>query len=137
VQPRIVRPEEVPFKQGSPGHLLGGGTVNPISPALGTEEIKVNAIYFEPGARFIPHSHPYDQIIQYTEGTGIVALDGGPDQIVQTGEFVLLPAGIPHMHGATADGPAVHTSIMRTAEPGVDVTDFHCPIPDSWQRFRP
>ena len=57
------------------------------------------------------------------QGTGIVAIDGGDDQIVSSGEVVLLPGGVPHMHGATDEGSAMHLSIMRETD-----ADFDCPI---------
>jgi quercetin dioxygenase-like cupin family protein len=70
-------------------------------------------------------------VLLYTSGSGIVALDGGEDQRVETGEFALLPAGVAHMHGATEDGPACHVSIMREVD-----MDFDCPIPDAWAHWR-
>jgi quercetin dioxygenase-like cupin family protein len=99
--------------------------------ALGTEELKINVLYFEPGVRSRPHTHSHDQVLYYASGTGVVAVDGGEDQFVRAGEFVLLPANVPHMHGASDDGPASHLSLMREVE-----TDFDCSIPASWERWR-
>lgn len=134
---RIVDPENVPASSGSRGETtIGELTVHRIHDELGAGEVQVNVIFFEPGARFRPHQHPYDQILHYVKGTGVVAIDGGEDQIVPEGSFAYLPAGVPHMHGATEDGPAVHVSTMRIAEPGVSVTDFACAIPDTWRGYR-
>ncbi len=111
--------------------FAGVPTVRLASVALGTDETHVNAVYFEAGGRNQPHTHTNDQILLYLEGTGVIALDGGEDQVIPNGEIVLLPGGVPHMHGATADGPAMHLSIMRD----VDI-DFDCVIPDSWSKWR-
>ena len=105
--------------------------VRRVNEALGTDAVKINAVFLEPGARSLPHSHSYDQILLYVSGTGVVAQDGGPDQRVETGAFALLRAGLPHMHGATDDGPACHISLMRDSD-----MDFDCPIPSHWQHWR-
>ena len=53
------------------------------------------------------------------------------DQIIGEGEFVLLPGGVVHMHGATADAPTTHISMMLSID-----SDFETDIPASWERFR-
>lgn len=110
--------------------FIGVPTVRRVSQALGTDEVEINAVFFEAGSRSRPHSHGFDQILFYLSGTGVVAIDGGEDQLIPEGEFVVLPAGVPHMHGASDEGPAVHFSIMR----GID-NDFDPPIPDSWRKW--
>jgi 4-carboxymuconolactone decarboxylase len=134
---KIISTEDVAGSESDRSKTtVGGLSVHRIAPSLGTDEVQVNVIVFEPGARFLPHVHPYDQVLHYVSGTGIVALDGGEDQIVEEGQFVLLPAGIVQMHGAAPGSATVHVSTMRTGEPGVESTDFDCEIPESWQRFR-
>ena len=64
-------------------------------------------------------------------GTGVVAIDGGEDQLVQAGEFVFLPANVPHMHGASSDGPARHVSLTSDVH-----NDWDCPIPPQWEKWR-
>jgi quercetin dioxygenase-like cupin family protein len=125
----IADPSQVPSFQSE--RAIGSATVHRMSPALGTDEIKINAVYFEPGSRFPPHSHSYDQVLYYQYGTGVVAIDGGDDIIVPEGSYVLLPANRVHMHGCTADGPALHLSLMRDTP-----TDFDAPCPDSWLKYR-
>ena len=61
----------------------------------------------------------------------MVAVDGGPDEVVAPGQYVLLPGGRAHMHGATDNAPAVHISIMSHID-----SDFECPIPESWESYR-
>jgi quercetin dioxygenase-like cupin family protein len=132
---KIVRPEDVqeriPDELSAPRWVGPTADVRRVNQALGTEALQINVLFFEPGVRSRPHRHSYDQVLYYVSGTGVVALDGGEDRPVRAGEFVLLPANVPHMHGASADGPASHISLMRE----VDV-DFDCPIPDSWRHWR-
>jgi quercetin dioxygenase-like cupin family protein len=133
---RIVRPAEVEIRippAEAAARWVGGEPADGrrVSEALGTDELKINVLFFEPGVRSRPHTHSHDQVLYYISGRGVVALDGGDDQVVQAGEFVLLPANVPHMHGAAADGPASHISLMRETD-----MDFDCPIPDSWARWR-
>jgi quercetin dioxygenase-like cupin family protein len=127
-----VRPLEAEPSRKS-ASFIGDHDVHDVATALGsTEHLEVNALHFEPGSRSKPHMHNRDQILYFTEGPGFVAVDGGDDQLVEAGEFVMLPAGIPHMHGAPASGPAAHLSIM----PRDHDNDFACPIPPQWERYR-
>jgi quercetin dioxygenase-like cupin family protein len=112
--------------------FIGIPTVRQVNRALGTDQVELNAVYFEAGSRSRPHAHSHDQILFYVSGEGVVALDGGEDEIIEAREFVVLPAGVPHMHGASDAGPAMHLSIMP---PGHD-NDFECPIPDAWRTWR-
>jgi quercetin dioxygenase-like cupin family protein len=129
---RIVDPKGIEHRDATHDRLVGEATVAPISPAVGTEEIKINAIYFEPGARFRPHRHPFDQILYYQYGTGIVAMDGGEDVLVPAGQYVILPADTVHMHGCTDDGPALQLSLMRDTQ-----TTFDVEYPSGWEQWRP
>ncbi len=130
----IVRAELV--EQRIPAELSAGrwtarADVHQVHAALGCDELLLNVVYLETGARSRPHSHSYEQVLLYLSGTGVVAVGGGEDQRVETMEFVLLPAGVAHMHGAGDDGPACHLSIMREVD-----MDFSCPIPSHWTRWR-
>jgi quercetin dioxygenase-like cupin family protein len=132
---KIVDPKTV--EERVPTHLSvqrwagAPADVRRVNEALGTDALHINAVYLEAGARSRPHSHSFDQVLLYVSGTGVVAIDGGPDERVATGDFVLLPAGIAHMHGATEDGPACHISLMRDVD-----MDFDCPIPEAWAHWR-
>jgi len=110
---------------------IGRVTTWPLSPLLGTEELKINAVQFDAGARFRPHIHRYDQILYYVYGTGVVAIDGGDDILVPTGQYVMLPANTVQMHGCTEDGPAMHISMMRDT-----LTSFDVECPPTWIRYQ-
>jgi len=111
--------------------MTGRTRVLDLTSVLGTSELKVIMVYFDAGARSRPHlHHRFDQILFYASGTGVVAVDGGPDQLVAEGGLVRLPAGQMHMHGAAADGPATHLSVLVDVDLTFDVT-----VPPAWARF--
>jgi quercetin dioxygenase-like cupin family protein len=125
-----VRAQDIaPYRDSDPALFTGGVKVHSISKALGTEQLQINVLFFEPGARARPHSHEQDQVLYYVTD-GIYALDGGEDQPIAAGEFVLLPAGSVHMHGASDSAPASHLSLMRETS-----SDFDVEVPEAWQRF--
>ena len=99
---------------------------------LGAGTLIANMLCFPAGARSRPHTHDTDQIVIFTEGPGIVAVDGGEDVLVDVGDWVRLPANVPHMHGAPAQTPAAHISLM----PNGHTNDFACAIMPQWARWR-
>jgi quercetin dioxygenase-like cupin family protein len=128
---RIVDPAEHAFPTSSV-NAIGTAFVHPLSAPLGTDEVKLNAIYFEPGARFRPHRHPFDQVLYFQYGTGVVAVAGGEDILVPTGHWVILPANVVHMHGCTDDAKALQLSLMRDTQ-----TTFDVECPEEWLGFLP
>jgi quercetin dioxygenase-like cupin family protein len=130
VRPEAVE-ERVPASLSAQRWVGQPADVRRVSEALGTEALHINAVYLEAGTRSRPHTHSYDQVLLYVSGSGVVAVDGGEDVRVECGEFVLLPAGVVHMHGAGADGPACHISLMSDVD-----MDFDCIVPDAWARWK-
>jgi quercetin dioxygenase-like cupin family protein len=129
---KVIRgTEDEPHRKAPPEQFIGEARVHPVSELLGTEQTRIRYVVFQPGARARPHRHSKDQLLCFHGGPGIVAVDGGEDQIVQEGEFVLLPGGVVHMHGATAGAPTTHISVMLSID-----SDFETDIPASWERFR-
>ena len=100
ISARIVSPKDVEQRIGGGDNWTGPIDGRRVNEALGTSAVLVNWLSFEPGVRSLPHSHSHDQILLYTSGRGVVAVDGGEDQVVETGQFVLLPADVAHVHGA-------------------------------------
>jgi quercetin dioxygenase-like cupin family protein len=75
-------------------------------------ELELLAVFFEDGARTIPHVHTTDQVLWVVEGTCIVA-DASGRREVTAGECVLLPAHEWHWHGAVRGRSACHVSIRK------------------------
>lgn len=120
-----------PHVKGAAHQFIGDAAVYSVSEALGTEQTRIRLVRFSPGSRTRPHRHSKDQLLFFTDGPGIIAVDGGEDQRIEPGQFVLLPGGTMHMHGATDDAPTTHISMMVSID-----SDFEGEIPASWQRYR-
>lgn len=75
-------------------------------------DVELLAVFFEMGARTRPHIHAADQVLYFVEGHGVVATE---DEIIytQAGDFVSIPAGVWHWHGAAKDAATIHISIKR------------------------
>jgi quercetin dioxygenase-like cupin family protein len=117
--------------QGAPHQFIGDVDVYSVSESLGTEQTRIRLVRFTPGSRTRPHRHSNDQLLFFMDGPGIIAVDGGEDQRIEPGEFVLLPGGTMHMHGATEEGPTSHISMMAAID-----SDFESEISPAWQRYR-
>lgn len=124
--PTFLPSEITPYRDVDDSQFIGRARVHSVTEGMGTTETAVRAVTFEPGARSRPHRHTCDQLLYFVEA-GIVAIDGGDDQPVPSGHFVLLPGGVCHMHGAGPDAPATHLSIMREID-----SDFETGIPEAW-----
>jgi quercetin dioxygenase-like cupin family protein len=131
-RPTVAPLEAEPSRISPASRFIGFCRVHQVADALGASGVEVNGLYFEAGARSRPHRHNMDQVLYFLQGPGIVAVDGGEDQLVAAEETVMLPAGVWHMHGAPAGNAAAHLSIM----PAGHDNDFVSPVPEGWQRFR-
>ncbi len=78
-------------------------------------KVELIAVFFEAGARTIPHIHSTDQALYVVEGEGIVATERGR-RIIQPGDIAIIPANTWHWHGATRTSAMLHIS-MRPAGP--------------------
>jgi quercetin dioxygenase-like cupin family protein len=84
------------------------------------EESEMVAVFFEAGARTIPHTHDGNQVLHVISGRCMVAIEG-ERRVVEAGDFVVVPRGAWHWHGATREGPACHISIKLPARTHWDV----------------
>jgi quercetin dioxygenase-like cupin family protein len=89
---------------------------------VGTELI---AVWFETGSRTRPHVHAVDQVLQVVEGEGVVATET-EKHVIRPGDWVIVPAGVWHWHGATPDASMCHISIKQPGD-----TDWDAP----WGNF--
>jgi quercetin dioxygenase-like cupin family protein len=88
--------------------------------------VELVAVFFEPGARTLPHIHPVEQTLVVVEGEGIVADESGR-RTMRAGEVVVVPAGIWHWHGATAESALCHLSAKKPSDTvweGVPLRDW-------------
>ncbi|MCC6224572.1 MAG: cupin domain-containing protein [Thermoleophilia bacterium] len=87
--------------------------------------VELIAVWFEPGSRTRPHVHAADQVLQVVDGEGIVAIEA-ERRLIRAGDWVVVPAGAWHWHGATPGSAMCHVSIKQRAE-----TDWTVP----WRDF--
>jgi quercetin dioxygenase-like cupin family protein len=83
-------------------------------------ELELIAVFFEGGARTIPHTHATDQILWVVSGRCVVADESGRRE-VGAGECVLLPANGWHWHGAAPGASTCHLSIRKPGPTDWDV----------------
>jgi len=78
-------------------------------------KVELIGVFFEAGARTIPHVHSTDQALYVVEGEGIVATER-ERRIIRPGDIAVIPASTWHWHGATRTSAMMHLS-MRPAGP--------------------
>jgi quercetin dioxygenase-like cupin family protein len=72
--------------------------------------LEIFAVFFDPGARTMPHTHSTDQLLYFLEGEGIVATRESRHRYLPGG-MAVVPANAWHWHGAIDAAPACHLSI--------------------------
>lgn len=70
------------------------------------------SVTFKDGARLNFHIHTHEQILYFTEGTGIVA-DREKEYVVKAGTSVYIPPGEDHWHGAAPGESCTHIAVYR------------------------
>lgn len=86
------------------------------------------AVFFDPGARTIPHIHAADQVLVCVEGQGLVVTNT-ERRPLRAGEIAVIPGGTWHWHGATKTTAMGHISIK-----GVGPTDWTVPR-QKWDEY--
>jgi quercetin dioxygenase-like cupin family protein len=77
--------------------------------------VELVAVFFEPGARTLPHVHPVEQTLVVVEGEGLVADESGRRRM-RAGDVVVVPAGVWHWHGATPEAAMCHLSAKKPSD---------------------
>lgn len=96
----------------NPEYFEGRVLMQPLVSAQQSAELELLAVFFDDGARAIPHVHSTDQVLWVVEGRCIVA-EGSGRREVGPGECVVLPANRWHWHGAARGFSACHVSIRK------------------------
>lgn len=91
------------------GHAVGDS----ILPA--TDGVIINTVAFDPGARTHWHKHDGGQILHVISGYGLICTHGEAPQPIRAGDWIWIPAGERHWHGAAPDTPMTHTAISLGA----------------------
>lgn len=104
----------------NPEYFDGAVRMQPLVSKDHSQELELIAVFFENGARTIPHMHSTDQVLWVINGTCVVADETGRREVA-AGECVLLPANGWHWHGAAPGQSACHVSIRKPGPTNWDV----------------
>lgn len=106
---------------GKASQFTGNATGDSILPA--TDGVIINTVTFEPGARTHWHRHEHGQILHVQAGYGLICTSGLPPERIRTGDWIWIPPGELHWHGAAPDSFLTHTAIsLGTTEWSAEVT---------------
>ncbi|HEY2875398.1 MAG TPA: cupin domain-containing protein [Reyranella sp.] len=106
---KVLRTSEIEQKERSSALFKGRVTVQPVLDA-DNSDLRTNIINFDKGAVNVFHVHDVDQVLYVTKGEGIIATEKEEIRI-KPGDFVVIPAGEKHWHGATPDSDFAHIAI--------------------------
>lgn len=93
-----------------PGWFSGPVAIQELSEASDAPGLEIFAVFFDPGARTLPHTHSTDQLLYFLEGEGVVGAQGDR-RVYRPGGMALIPANEWHWHGATPTSAMCHLSI--------------------------
>ncbi len=110
-------------------NFTGDVFLTPIFAGDGASRLVVGLVRFTPGARTNWHSHACGQLLQCTDGLGLVVSRAGTVIRLRAGDAVWTPAGEEHWHGATADTMMCHYAILDQPAAG-DATSWLEPVSD-------
>jgi quercetin dioxygenase-like cupin family protein len=109
----VIKPDRSQAKATpSPEYFEGAVFMHHLVTRDSSAELELIAVFFERGARTIPHTHSTDQVLVVVEGRCVVADESGRRELA-TGECALLPANQWHWHGAAPGQSACHISVRK------------------------
>jgi quercetin dioxygenase-like cupin family protein len=100
-----------------PEWFSGPVSVHTLSEASDPSGLEILAVFFEAGARTLPHTHSTDQLLHFLEGEGVVGTLGARTRY-GVGGMAVIPAEEWHWHGGTPSSGTCHLSI-RPGGPSV------------------
>ena len=109
----IKRVGSLPSRKGQAEYFTGAVRVDPHFQAIDPSRVNASSVTFEPGARTAWHTHPLDQILIVTFGSGWVQREGGSIEVVKAADVVWFPPGEKHWHGATPAPAMTHIAITE------------------------
>lgn len=98
---------------GKASRFTGGASGDSVLPA--TDGVIINTVTFEPGARTHWHQHEHGQILRVDAGYGLICTAGEAPERIRPGDWIWIPPGETHWHGAGPDSFLVHTAISLGA----------------------
>lgn len=117
----IARSGTQPSRPGAAENFTGSVRVDPLFEPAGGNRAGGSLVTFAPGARTTWHTHPTDQLLIVTAGTGRVQQWGQPADEIRVGDVVRIPPSTKHWHGAAPAVPMTHISIAERPDRGPPV----------------
>ena len=111
---KITRSGSQQSTEGLAEHFTGSTRIDPLFNANTPSHTSGGSVTFERGARTAWHSHPLGQTLIVTAGRGWVQQWGGQVEEIRQGDVVLIPPGVKHWHGATANTSVTHIAIQES-----------------------
>lgn len=106
--------EEEPFTVSGTAH-------RPLTPALGCETMRLNAVALEPGEATAAHAHERQEEVYYTPTGGTVEVDGERHRVPAGGLVRFAPEPVRRVRN---DGDAVERWLMIGAPPVGTTEDY-------------
>jgi quercetin dioxygenase-like cupin family protein len=100
-----------------PEWFSGQVWIQELNEASESSGLEIFAVFFDQGARTMPHTHSTEQLLYFLEGEGVVATQSDR-RLYQPGGMAVIPANEWHWHGATPTSSTCHLSI-RPGGPSV------------------
>jgi quercetin dioxygenase-like cupin family protein len=97
----------------NPANFEGHVVMQTLVPMTEANDLEVLAVFFDDGARTIPHVHPVDQLLVVVDGRCVVATQTERIEMGK-GESTTVPKGEWHWQGAVKHTHACHLSIKKT-----------------------
>jgi quercetin dioxygenase-like cupin family protein len=110
-----------------PEWFSGPVSIQELNDATEAPGLELIAVFFDAGARTLPHTHSTDQLLYFLEGEGVVGTQGDRRRY-RAGGMAVIPANEWHWHGAVPASPTCHLSIRPGGPsvwtPGVPMHDW-------------
>jgi quercetin dioxygenase-like cupin family protein len=113
---KITAAADLIVKPASADWFTGDVTMSPLFHDEAPSHAAGARVMFQPGARTNWHTHPLGQILIVTEGEGRVQREGGPVQVIRTGDVVRFDPGERHWHGAAPGLAMTHIAIHEAVD---------------------
>jgi quercetin dioxygenase-like cupin family protein len=114
---KIIR--DSPYtERGSNDWFTGAVYNDTIASTSESSRLSAIIVHFAPGARTAWHTHPHGQTLYVTEGVGRCQRQGGPLEIIRSGDQVFSEPGECHWHGADPDRFMTHLAMQEADENG-------------------
>lgn len=96
----------------APEHIGRGLWIERVLESNLEGEMTAMRVTYEPGTRTKWHSHPRGQLLIIESGICVVTTHAGAQKAAGAGEFIWIPPGELHWHGATEALPMSYVSIQ-------------------------